>query len=116
MCLLGVQVTILVEEDLGECELELLVVIAVGDDGREVQPAHPDVAVVLDRERPHPLLTRIPFPEPFQKGMYQRRMPDDLPLQPLQEFFRIQENLLPAAHWLKFTATSVRCAHTLQKP
>src|SRR3712207_6891092 len=47
--LAGVQVPVLVEEDPGEGELQPLVVAAVRDQGREVEPAHPHVPVVLDR-------------------------------------------------------------------
>ena len=89
MGLVRVEVTILVQEDLREGELEPLVVAAVRDQSRQVQPAHPDVAVVLDRERPDALAPRTPIPESFQKRVRERRMPDDLPLQPLKKPARI---------------------------
>src|SRR3954449_4370504 len=91
MSLVGVQVSVLVEEDLGERELELLVVAAVRDQSRKVQSAHPDVAVVLYRERPHPIFARVSLPEPLQERMHQRRMPDDLPFQSSQKLFGIHE-------------------------
>ena len=80
MSLFGVEVTVLVEENLGERELELLVVAAVRDKGGQVLPTHPDVPVVLDRKRPYPLRTRIPLPKPLQKWVCERWMPDDLAL------------------------------------
>ena len=80
MRLIGVEVAVLVEEYLGEGKLQLLVVAAVRDKRRQVQPAHPDVPVVLDRERPHPRRVGIPLRKPLQKRMRQRRMPDNLTL------------------------------------
>src|SRR5215212_12206244 len=80
MRLFGVEVTVLIEENLGECELELLIVAAVRDKGGQVQPAHPDVPVVLDRKRPYPLRISIPLPKPLQKWVRERMMPDDLAL------------------------------------
>src|SRR5688572_31741120 len=65
--LLGVEVSVLVEEDLGERELELLVVAAPRDKSGQVQPAYPHVPVVLDRKSPYPLRIRIPLPEPLQE-------------------------------------------------
>src|SRR4051812_16755556 len=104
MGLVWVQVSVLVEEDLGERELELLIVSTVGDHSRKVQPAHPDVAIVLDRERTDPLLARVPLPKPLEERMHQRRMPDDLPLQPLQKLPGIHETSYPLPVHLKFTA------------
>jgi hypothetical protein len=65
MGLLGIQMAVFVEEYLRERELELLVVTTVGDERREVKPAYPDVAIVLDRERPHALLANVSVPEPL---------------------------------------------------
>src|SRR5215203_4016662 len=78
MRLLGVEVAVLIEKDLGERELQLLVVAAVRDKSSEIQPAHPDVPVVLDRKRPYPLRVNIPLPKSLQKRVRERRMPDDL--------------------------------------
>src|SRR5829696_3239081 len=80
MRLVRIQMPVLVEEDLGEGELELLVVAAVRDQSRQVQSAHLDVPIVLDRKRPHPLRVSIPLPESLQKRVRERRMPYDLPL------------------------------------
>src|SRR5215204_7681619 len=95
MSLFGVEVTVLVEENLGERELELLVSAALRDKGGQVQPAHPDVPVVLDRERPDPLRVSIPLRKPLQKRMRERRMPDNVPLQAPQKLLSIQPALLP---------------------
>ena len=95
MRLVRVQMTVLVEEYLGEGELQPLVVATLRDKRRQVQPAHPDVPVVLDRERPDPLRIRIPLRKPFQKGMRERRMPDHLPLQAPQKLLSIHPALLP---------------------
>src|SRR5215203_1736070 len=95
MRLVRVQMTVLVEEYLGEGELQPLVVAALRDERRQVQPAHPDVPVVLDRERPDPLRIRIPLRKPFQKGMRERRMPNNFPLQAPQKLLSIHPALLP---------------------
>ena len=81
--LVGVEVTVLVKEDLGESELYPLVFAAVRDQGRKVKPAHPHVPVVLDRKRPHTLLARIPLSESLQKRVHERGVPYNLPLQTL---------------------------------
>src|SRR4051794_19318658 len=104
MRLLRVQMTVLVEEDLGEGELQPLVVTALRDERRQVQPAHPDVPVILDRERPDPLRIRIPLRKPLQKRMRKRRMPYDLALQALQKLLRIHPSLLPEDHF-QFSAS-----------
>src|SRR3954452_17415071 len=110
MGLVGVQASVLVEKDLGKRELELLVVATVRDQSRKVQTAHPDVAVVLDSERPHPILARVSLSKPLQERMYQRRMPDDLPFQLSQKLSGIHETSyqLPVRLSLPPTATSAR--------
>ena len=72
--------SILVKEYPGEGELQLLVLAAVRDQGREIEPTPPYVPVLLDREVPYALLSRIPLPEPLQKRVHERRMPYHLPL------------------------------------
>ena len=81
MCLLRVQVAVLVHQNFGEGELQFLVVAAVGDQGRQVQPAHPHVPVVLDGELPNTFRVSLPITEPFQKRMGQRGVPDHLALE-----------------------------------
>src|SRR5215212_2792980 len=95
MRLLRVKMAVLVEEHLGEGELQRLVLAALRDERRQVQPAHPDVPVVLDRERPDPLHVGIPLRKPLQKRMRERRMPDNVPLQAPQKLLSIQPALLP---------------------
>jgi hypothetical protein len=80
MGLFGFQVSVLVEEDPGEGKLRPLVVAAVRDQGRKVEPAHPHVSVVLDREGPYALLARITLPKPLQERVHQRGVPYHLPL------------------------------------
>ena len=80
MRLFRIQMTVLIEEDLGERELEFLIVAAPGDQSRQIQPAHPDVPVVLNSERPYTLLVSIPLPEPLQKRVHQRRVSNNLSL------------------------------------
>src|SRR5215218_7777980 len=67
--LIRVQMSVLVEEDLGEGELQPLVLTALRDECRQVYPAYPDVPVVLDREGPYPLGVSPALPEPLEKWM-----------------------------------------------